>query len=174
VKIAVPLLGAALAIAPAFRMKFWNIGAEGQILMGGIAASYFALFQHQNLSRGMLLLCMFAAGAVAGGLWGVIPGFFRARWGTNETLFTLMFNYIALGIEQYLQNGPWRDPKGTGFPIIAMFGKAARLPKVFGVHIGWIIVLALVVFMYVYLNFTKHGYEIAVVGESVRTAQYVG
>ncbi|HPE16313.1 MAG TPA: ABC transporter permease, partial [Oscillospiraceae bacterium] len=174
VKIAVPLLGAALAIAPAFRMKFWNIGAEGQILMGGIAASYVALFQYQNMSRGMLLFCMFVAGVVAGGLWGVVPAVFKAKWGTNETLFTLMFNYIALGVEQYLQNGPWRDPKGTGFPIIAMFDRVARLPKVFGVHIGWVIVLALVLFMYVYMNFSKQGYEIAVVGESVRTAQYVG
>ncbi len=174
IKISVPLLGAAVAIAPAFMMRFWNIGAEGQILVGGIAASYFALFQCQNFSSPVLLVIMFAAGALAGGLWGLIPAIFKAKWGTNETLFTLMLNYVALGIEKYLQNGPWKDPKGTGFPIIAMFSKSARLPKVFGVHIGWIIVLIFMAAMFIYLRYTKQGYEIAVVGESERTAKYAG
>ncbi len=173
VKIAIPLLGVAIAITPAFKMRFWNIGAEGQILAGAIAASYFALFQYQNMSRPLLLLCMFLAGTVAGGLCGLLPAFFKARWDTNETLFTLMLNYIILGVERYLQNGPWRKP-GSGFPTIAMFNGAARLPKVLGVHIGWILVLLLVVFMSLYLRYSKHGYEIAVVGESVRTAQYAG
>ncbi|MEF9971618.1 MAG: ABC transporter permease, partial [Oscillospiraceae bacterium] len=117
---------------------------------------------------------MFVAGALAGGIVGLIPAVFKAKWGTNETLFTLMLNYILLGIERYLQNGPWRDPKGTGFPIIAMFDKSARLPKVFGVHIGWMIVILLVIGMFIYLNYTKQGYEISVVGESERTARYAG
>lgn len=174
VRIAIPLLGAALAIAPAFKMRFWNIGAEGQIMMGGIAASYFALFWFDKLPRPALLLVMALASIIAGGIWGLIPAFFKARWGTNETLFTLMLNYIALGIEAYLQNGPWKDPKGTGFPIIAMFDQNARLPKVFGVHIGWILVLALTVGMFIYMKYSKHGYEISVVGESERTARYAG
>ena len=174
IRVAIPLLGAALAIAPAFKMKFWNIGAEGQIMMGGIAATYFALFWYDKLPKPALLLVMAVASIVAGGIWGLIPAFFKARWGTNETLFTLMLNYIALGIESYLQNGPWKDPKGTGFPIIAMFDQNARLPKVFGVHIGWIIVLALTIGMFVYMKYSKHGYEIAVVGESQRTARYAG
>jgi simple sugar transport system permease protein len=105
-KIAIPLLGAALAIAPAFKMKFWNIGAEGQILAGGIAASYFALFQHQNMPRTTLLVVMFFAALIAGGLWGFIPAVFKAKWGTNETLFTLMLNYIVLSIEKYLRTEP--------------------------------------------------------------------
>ena len=174
VRVAIPLLGAALAIAPAFKMRFWNIGAEGQFVMGGIAASYFALFWFDKLPRPALLLVMALAALVAGGVWGLIPAFFKAKWNTNETLFTLMLNYIALGIEAYLQNGPWKDPKGTGFPIIAMFDQSARLPKVFGVHIGWILVLALTVGMFVYMKYSKHGYEIAVVGESERTARYAG
>ena len=174
VRLAIPLLGAALAIAPAFKMRFWNIGAEGQIMMGAIAATYFALFWVDKLPKPALLLVMAIASIVAGGIWGLIPAFFKARWGTNETLFTLMLNYIALGIESYLQNGPWKDPKGTGFPIIAMFEQNARLPKVFGVHIGWIIVLALTVGMFVYMRYSKHGYEISVVGESERTARYAG
>lgn len=174
VRLAIPLLGVALAIAPAFKMKFWNIGAEGQIMMGGIAASYFALFWYDSIPRVPLLLIMFVAGALAGGIWGLIPAYFKAKWGTNETLFTLMFNYIALGFQRYLQNGPWKDPKGTGFPIIAMFDRSARLPKVFGVHIGWMVVLALMVAMFIYLNYSKQGYEISVVGESQRTARYAG
>lgn len=174
VRVAIPLLGVALAIAPAFKMKFWNIGAEGQIMVGAIAATYFALFWADRLPKPALLLVMALASLVAGGIWGLIPAFCKAKWGTNETLFTLMLNYIALGLEAYLQNGPWKDPKGTGFPIIAMFSQNARLPKVGGVHIGWIIVLVLTVGMFLYLSRTKHGYEIAVVGESQPTARYAG
>ena len=174
VRVAIPLLGTALAIAPAFKMKFWNIGAEGQIMAGGIAATFFALHWYGTLPKPALLLVMALAGCIAGGIWGLIPAFFKAKWGTNETLFTLMLNYIALGLEAYLQNGPWKDPKGTGFPIIAMFDQNARLPKVFGVHIGWIIVLVLTVGMFIYMRYSKQGYEIAVVGESERTARYAG
>ncbi len=174
VRVAIPLLGAALAIAPAFKMKFWNIGAEGQIMVGAIAATYFALFWYDKLPKPVLLLVMALVSLIAGGIWGFLPAFCKAKWGTNETLFTLMLNYIALGIEAYLQNGPWKDPKGTGFPIIAMFDQNARLPKVGGIHIGWIVVLALTVGMFLYLRYSKHGYEITVVGESQRTARYAG
>ena len=174
VRVAIPLLGAALAIAPAFKMKFWNIGAEGQIMVGGIAATYFALYWYEKLPKPALLIVMAVASILAGGIWGLVPAFCKARWGTNETLFTLMLNYIAIGIEAYLQNGPWKDPSGTGFPIIAMFDQKARLPKVGGVHIGWIIVLALTVGMFIYMKYSKHGYEISVVGESQRTARYAG
>ena len=174
VKIAVPLLGAALAIAPAFKMKFWNIGGEGQILAGAIAATYVALFQYEHLSRPMLIIVMFLAAAAAGGLWSLIPAFFKAKWGTNETLFTLMLNYIVLGFEKYLRMGPWRSPTSAGFPKIDMFNSAARLPNVFGVSIGWIIVLVFTVLLFVYMRYTKHGYEISVVGESSLTAKYAG
>lgn len=173
-KIAIPLLGASLSIAPAFKMKFWNIGTEGQILAGAIAASYFALFHYQNLSRPVLLGVMFLAAVIAGGVWGLIPAIFKAKWDTNETLFTLMLNYIIINIVTFLRTGPWKSPSSSGFPKIAMFDISARLPNVFGVHIGWIIVLVLTIFMYIYMRYTKHGYEIAVVGESERTARYAG
>ena len=173
IKLTVPLLGAAIAIAPAFRMRFWNIGAEGQILIGAVAATYFALYRN-TMPRPALLAAMMLAGIIAGGLWGLIPGFCKAKWGTNETLFTLMLNYIALGIEKYFQYGPWRNPRSTGFPKIAMFDAAARLPRVWGVHVGWIIILVLAVGMFIYLRYTKQGFEIAVVGESERTARYAG
>jgi simple sugar transport system permease protein len=173
VKIAIPLLGSSLCVALAFKMKFWNIGAEGQILAGAIAASYIALFHHQGMPGPLLLIVMFLAAVIAGGIWGLIPAIFKARWNINETLFTLMFNYIALGFINYLQNGPWKETPG-GFPKIAMFAYEARLPKVFGVHIGWIIVLVLVLLVYGYMRYTKHGYEISVVGESSNTALYAG
>mgnify|MGYP004629625723 CR=1 FL=1 len=172
IKIAIPLLGCALAIAPCFKMKFWNIGAEGQITMGAVFASYFALFFADKIPHVPLLIIMFISGAIAGGIWALIPAFFKAKWNTNETLFTLMMNYIAIGIVAWLQGGPWEGRKGS--QLIPMFSKSARLPNVFGIHIGWIIVLVLVVLMYIYMNKTKQGYEIAVIGDSVNTARYAG
>ena len=171
-KIAIPLLGTALAIAPCFKMRFWNIGAEGQITAGAIAASYFALFWVDKVPSALLLVIMGLSGALAGGLWALIPAFFKARWNTNETLFTLMMNYIIIGVVRWLQGGPWEGRPGS--QIIPQFDSAACLPKVFGVHCGWIIVLILVVFIYIYMRYTKHGYEIAVIGESENTARYAG
>lgn len=172
VKIAIPLLGTALAIAPCFKMRFWNIGAEGQITAGAVGASYFALFWADSLPAPALILVMALAGALFGGIWALIPAFFKAKWGTNETLFTLMMNYIIIGIVRWLQGGPWEGRPGS--QIIPMFDSAAVLPKVFGVHCGWIIVLALTVLMFVYMKYTKHGYEITVIGESENTARYAG
>lgn len=174
IRIAIPLLICALAISLAFKMRFWNIGAEGQILVGAMASSYFALFQYQNIPRIPLLLIMFFVAVISGGLFGMLPAIFKAKWNTNETLFTLMLNYIALAFLQYLQNGPWKDPMQKGFPKIAMFNSIAKLPKVFNIHIGWIIALVLVVVVGIYLSSTKQGYEIAVVGESRNTAKYAG
>lgn len=172
VKIAIPLLGTALAIAPCFKMRFWNIGAEGQITAGAVAASYFALFWYDKLPGPALMLVMAAAGAVAGGLWALVPAFFKAKWGTNETLFTLMMNYIIIGVVKWLQGGPWEGRPGS--QIIPQFDRVAVLPKVLGVHCGWIIVLALTVVMFIYMKYTKQGYEISVIGESENTARYAG
>ena len=105
VKIAVPLLITSLGITLAFKMQFWNIGAEGQLIMGAICASYFALFR-SDLPHVLLIVLMFAAGVVGGGLWGLIPAFFKCKFNTNETLFTLMLNYIALYLIVYFKEGP--------------------------------------------------------------------
>lgn len=173
VKIAIPLLGCALAIAPCFKMRFWNIGAEGQITAGATLATYFALFWGDKLPSPVLLAVMALAGIVGGGLWALVPAFFKARWGTNETLFTLMMNYIIIGVVKWLQGGPWEKmPRGS--QQIAQFGEAAQLPRVAGVYCGWIIVLVLTVLMFLYMKYTKQGYEIAVVGESENTARYAG
>ena len=173
VKNFIPLLGAALAIAPCFKMRFWNIGAEGQITAGAMCATYFALFWADRLPQVPLLLIMCAAAAIGGGIWALIPAFFKAKWGTNETLFTLMMNYIIIGVVKWLQGGPWEKiPRGS--QQIAQFASNACLPRVAGVYCGWIVVLVLTVLMFLYMRYTKHGYEIAVIGDSVNTARYAG
>jgi general nucleoside transport system permease protein len=174
IQITIPLLVAALSVALSFKMQFWNIGAEGQILAGGIAATYFALFWVGDLPSWLLLIVMGLAGCAGGAIWGAIPAFFKAKWNTNETLLTLMLNYVALGIVKYLAAGPWKKASAGGFPKIAMFDKEARLPEIFDVHIGWIIALILLVLYFVYLNRSKHGYETIVVGQSTNTAKYSG
>ncbi len=171
VKIMIPLLISSLGVTLAFKMKFWNIGAEGQIIAGAILASYFALY-HDTWNHWVLVGVMFLAGAIGGGLWGLIPALCKVKWNTNETLFTLMLNYIALYVVDYLRDGPWKDPGSQGFPKIARFSKNAMLDKVLGIQMGWIIALILVVVLYIYLRYTKQGYEISVVGESSPTAKY--
>lgn len=173
IKLAVPLLITAIGISFAFKMKFWNIGAEGQILVGAVAAGVFGLFTAHIFPKLPLVLIMMLAAIVAGGLYGLLPAVCKAKWGTNETLFTLMLNYIALAFIKYLMNGPWKAP-GSSYPKIAMLVQGARLKKVFGVHWGWILALVLVVASYIYFTKTKQGYEIAVVGESNNTARYAG
>ena len=150
-RLCIPLLITSLAVTLAFKMRFWNIGAEGQIGVGAIAASYVALY-HDDMPRVLLLLVMAAVGFIAGGLYGAIPAYFKAKFGTNETLFTLMLNYVAFYTIQALAQGAWKDPAGMGFPKIARFSSQAQLPMVFGVHIGWIVALALVVLIYWYLR----------------------
>ena len=138
VKIAVPLLGCALAIAPCFKMRFWNIGAEGQITAGAIAASYFALFWANRLPSPVLLLVMGLAGALAGGLWALIPAFFKAKWNTNETLFTLMMNYIIIGVVRWLQGGPWEGRKNTTYFIMHMYIiHICNIYICYHIHITW-------------------------------------
>lgn len=173
IKLMIPILISALGITLAFKMKFWNIGAEGQIIFGAICASYFALF-HADWNHALLIIAMFLAGAIGGGIWGLIPAFFKVQYGTNETLFTLMLNYIALHIVSYLQDGPWIDPTAQGFSKIARFDTNTSLDKVFGIQFGWIIALILVVVIFIYIKYSKQGYEISVVGESQDTARYAG
>ena len=171
---AIPLLITSLGIIVAFKMKFWNIGAEGQIVMGAFGATFVALNFPDTLPMPVMLIAMMLASVICGGLWAFIPAIFKAKMGTNETIFTLMMNYIAIKFVTYLQYGPWMDPNAGGFPKIAKFPANAVLPSVFGVNIGWIIALIVTAFVYFFMNYTKKGYEIAVVGESVETARYAG
>ncbi|SHK47812.1 ABC transporter permease [Hespellia stercorisuis] len=173
IKVAIPLLITAIGISFAFKMKFWNIGAEGQILLGAIGAGYWGFFWADRLPKVILIIVMMLSAILMGGLYGLLPALCKAKWGTNETLFTLMLNYIALYMIKYLQNGPWKAPRSS-FPKMAMLQPEARLTKILGVHWGWIAALLLVILAWIYFNKTKQGYEISVVGESNNTARYAG
>lgn len=171
----IPLLLAALGISVAFRMKLWNIGAEGQIYVGGIAASAVAL-KFGHLPSYVLLPSMLLAGFFGGAIWGLLPAIPKALWKTNETITTLMMNYIGILWVDYLVFGPWKDPKGFNFPITPEFSPAAFLPT-FGrsrVHTGIIIALVLAALLYVIINKTLWGYEIRVAGENSEAAKYAG
>jgi len=164
------LLCIALALTPAFRMRFWNIGGEGQTLIGVLATIAVTFYLGGKIPEWLLIPLMLLAALLAGAIWGVIPAIFRARWGTNETLFTLMMNYVATSLVAFFLQ-IW-VPSGSGALARQEYGKMPTLGNDYLLII--LIVLALTIGMYVYLRYTKHGYEINVVGESVRTAQYVG
>ena len=170
---AIPLVVTSLGILVAFKMKFWNIGGEGQIIIGALSAAYVAL-NIGDIPKPLMLLLMALAAMIGGALWAFIPAFFKAKMGVNETIFTLMLNYIAIKFVTYLQFGPWKSPDSQGFPRVDPFPDSAILPKLFGVHIGWIIALVLVAVVYIFINHTKKGFEITVVGESRDTARYAG
>ena len=169
------LLGISLAVTPAFKMRFWNIGAEGQVLIGGLATAACMICLADKLSNGMVILCMIVASVLAGALWGFLPAFFKAKWNTNETLFTLMMNYIATQLAAYYII-VWEVPKGSGkIGIINQSTEVGWLPQIGNQYLLSIVVVAILTgFMYLYLSRSKHGYEIAVVGESQRTASYAG
>ena len=172
------LLCISVGLAPAFKMRFWNIGAEGQVLMGGVATAglMIALGKAGTMSTPMMLVVMAIASIVAGAIWGVIPAVFRARWGTNETLFTLMMNYVAIQITSYCV-ALWENPFGSNsVGVINQQTKAGWFPELFGLDIGLNVLLVMIftIGMYLYLRFSKQGYEIAVLGESERTARYAG
>ena len=165
------LLCIGVALAPAFRMRFWNIGAEGQVLMGGFATALCMIFLGDKLPTPVLFLTMIVTSLLAGALWGFIPAFFKANWNTNETLFTLMMNYVAIQIVAYAVNIMRGERASVG-----SINRAGWFPNILGYSytLNIIIVAVLTAAMYVYLRYTKHGYEIAVVGESERTAKYAG
>ncbi len=170
------LLCVSVAVTPAFKMRFWNIGAEGQVLVGGLATAACMIQLGDKLPDILLLIVMLITSIAAGAVWAVIPAVFRANWQTNETLFTLMMNYIAIQLVAFF-TFKWSVPKGSGqVGVINRLTHAGWLPSIGGYDylMNIIVVLLLTVGMYVYLKFTKHGYEIAVVGESENTARYIG
>ena len=183
------LLCIALAVTPAFKMRFWNTGAEGQVLAGALSTAACMIFLTRfftvenadgTVSAAgnvwLLYVIMIAAAILSGALWGVIPAFFKAKWNTNETLFTLMMNYVIIQIINYFAY-QWSVPKGSGaIGIINLDSKIGWFAELFGQTylINILIVVGLTVALAVYLRFSKHGYEIAVVGESENTARYIG
>ncbi len=170
------LLLISLALTPAFRMRFWNIGGEGQVLVGGLAAAACMITLADKVPNVVVVLLMVVCSLGAGAIWGLIPAFFKAKWNTNETLSTLMMNYIATQLVAFYTI-VWEMPKGSGkIGIINQKTNIGWLPEIGGSKYLLSIVVAVLVtvLMYIYLTYSKHGYEIEVVGESERTARYVG
>lgn len=170
------LLCVSLAVTPAFKMRFWNIGAEGQVLMGGLATAGCMILLGDKLPNSLLIIVMIAASIIAGAVWALIPAVFKAKFNTNETLFTLMMNYVGIQLVSYFEIY-WENPKGSGnIGIINQASHAGWLPDIANQNylLNIIVVFALTVFMYIYLKYSKHGYELSVVGESENTARYIG
>lgn len=168
------LLIVALAVTPAFKMRYWNVGGEGQIMVGCLASSACMITMAGRVPNAVVIIVEILAAIAAGAIWALIPAIFKAKWNTNETLFTLMMNYVATQLVAYFVI-IWEVPKGSG--TIGIINQKTQ--------IGWLslgnkyllpIVVAgvLMVAVYIYMNYSKHGYEISVVGESERTARYVG
>lgn len=169
----VPLLILSLGVMVAFKMRFWNIGAEGQFLMGAVGTTLVVrLFP--NLPLPMMLLLMLIVSFMFGAVWLMIPAFFKARFGTNETLFTLMLNYIALTLVIALQYDFWKDPAANGMPKIANLPENALLPSISVFNLSILIAIIVILAMYFFMNRSKIGFEIAVLGESENTARYIG
>jgi len=173
---AIPLMLCGLGVSVAFRMLFWNIGAEGQLAVGGIAAAWVALFWADRIPDTLLLPTMVVAGFAAGALWGLIPALLKAYLRVNEIIITLMMNYIAILWVEHLFYGPWKDPQGYGFPGTAQFPRAAWLPRLPGtrIHLGLAFAVVAALFIWIVLRRTRWGYEIRVIGENPRAANYAG
>lgn len=173
ISFAIPLAITALGLAIAFRMKFWNIGGEGQFLVGAAAAMFVSLQMPESTPGWLLILLMFLAGFAGGAVWAVIPGFFRVILKTNETLFTLMMNYLAICLVEYFYYTLWKNPDNA-FPGIKPIQLQAHLPQVFGISTGIVVPVILAGILFVLINRSKPGFEIRVVGESEPTAHYAG
>lgn len=171
------LLCISLAVTPAFKMKFWNIGAEGQALVGCIASAAVMIYFADSFPNNTVMIIVMAIASIAAGMiWGLIPAFFKAYFNTNETLFTLMMNYVAMQLTTYFVL-LWENPKNSSnVGIINSKTMSGWFPYIADQKylLNIIIVAVITLIMYVYLKYSKHGYEISVVGESRNTARYIG
>ena len=182
-KVFVPLALTSVALSLAFKMRFWNIGGEAQFILGSIAAATVAFKAGPVLPEAVTLVLMCVAAMLVAGLYGVFVAALKVKFGTNETLMTLMLNYIALYVLIFIgeTKADWNfflDPESVR-PVFASFTKLAAFPKIplgekFGLNICVILTILVGVLVYVYLKYTKQGYEIAVVGDSTGTAHYAG
>lgn len=177
---AVPLMFTGLSVAIAFRMRFWNIGAEGQLVLGGVAAAGVALFFPDALpflpeSRWIYLPLMMVAGILAGAIWGLIPAMLKSYLKVNEIITTLMLNYIAILWYQQLFQISWKDPQGFGFPGSAQFADFTWLPRIAGrLHWGLLLAVVAAALIWLVMDRTRWGYEIRLIGENENAARYAG
>ena len=172
---AIPLMLTGLGVALAFKLRFWNIGAEGQLTAGGVAATGVALFAADFIPAPLLLPAALIAGMLAGAAWAGIPALLKTGMKVDETLVTLMMNYVAIMFSEFLFYGPWRDPKGFGFPGTRAFPEAAWLPRILGrAHAGLFFALILAALLWVVLKRTRWGFELSIIGSSPKAARYQG
>ena len=164
------LLGISLALTPAFKMKFWNCGGEGQVLVGALISAMMMLFIGDKIPLALLIVLSAVLSTAIGSVWALIPAVFKAKWNINETLFTLMLNYIAIQLITYFLK-LFGNAQGNLEPMPKF-----AIPKIFSgsYFLNILVILLICAIMYIYLRFSKHGYEISVVGESERTAKYIG
>lgn len=171
---ATPLILTGLGVSLAFRMKIWNIGADGQLYMGAMGATWVAVFS--GLQGFAAVVCMFLAAGIMGGLWASVAGILKAKLRVNEIIVTLLMNYIASAWVSYLVYGPWKDPKGFNFPLTERFAQEIMLPTLSTtrLHFGFIIAVVLAVLLFVVIEKTVWGYEIKVIGDNPSAAKYAG
>lgn len=170
------LLMVSVALAPSFKMKFWNLGGEGQVLAGVLATAACMVYLGDKLGNAVMIPLSLIAALVLGAFWAFVPAFFKAKWNTNETLFTLMMNYVGIQLVAYYII-KWESPKGSGkVGIINQNTEIGWLPTLGGQPYLLIVIVAILVTiaMYIYLKYSKHGFELSVVGDSQNTAKYVG
>ena len=169
------LLGISLAVTPAFKMRFWNTGAEGQVLIGMLASIACMFYLGKSLPSWLLIIVMLISSIVASAVWAGIPGVFKAMWNTNETLFTLMMNYVAAQLVSFFIM-LWVPSGSMVLGVVNAENHSGWFPSLFGQDylLNILIVAALTLAVYIYLKKSKQGYEIAVVGESENTARYIG
>ncbi len=172
---ATPIFLCSLGVALAFKLQVWNIGAEGQFALGAVGASWMAL-SFPEAPAFVVLPLMIAMAMLAGGLWGLIPAVLRQKLKTNEIIVTLMMNYIAILILDYLVYGIWKDPTSFGFPMTAQFSEAAIVGKIGSSNFSWGLVHCLVLglLLWVFLTYSRLGFEIKASGDNVRAAKYAG
>ncbi|MEM4139902.1 MAG: ABC transporter permease [Nitrososphaeria archaeon] len=174
----IPIMLVALGLALAYKANFISVGGEGQIYVGGIVITFLVLWNAENRLLPGQLFMPFAIIIVFlfSSVWGIIPAFLKAKFETNEVLTTLMMNYIAQIISNYLVIGPWKDPKGYGFPHSPAFPEYARFPLIPGTTINLSIFIGILasIVIYIILARTKFGFEVKVVGDSYSAAKYAG
>ena len=173
---ATPLILIALGLALCFRSNVWNIGAEGQYVIGAIAAAGVAMTADKDTGR-WIVAAVLAAGVLGGMLWGGVVALLRDRFNANEILVSLMLVYVADQVLGYLVYGPWKDPAGFNFPQTITFLKATQIPKLFTgfrVNIGLVIALVAVAAFWVLLFRTYAGFQLQVGGLAPAAARYAG
>ncbi|MGW8194956.1 MAG: ABC transporter permease [Desulforhopalus sp.] len=172
---AIPIFLCSLGVAVAFRLKIWNIGAEGQFALGAVGASWVAL-SFPEWPKSLLLPSMIVMAMAAGGVWGFIPALLRQKLRTNEIIVTLMLNYIAILFLEYLVYGVWKDPTSFGFPMTPAFSEQAIVGKISTTSINWGLVHCIVLglLVWVFFRYTRIGFELKASGDSVRAARCAG